>query len=305
MRRMRQRMNRPSVPSRPHTPAELLARLGRLVLWLTVGLLLARGAGDLLASERPAERRDVDRGPAGIGWPDDAARAFAVEFAIAYLNHPPGDTPGAYARRLASFGSTQLVGGLVPHVDDRGAEQVVRSATVAGATTLSTRRALITVAVTVTTGKAPRARYVTVPVARDEHGGRVVYDLPSFAAAPARAAIAPAQGDPLYGPERAPIEDVLARFLRAYLAGDTEGLTYLVPPGTLLAAAAGGRLELLELGSIAATGPTAGGERVVLANLVARDLTSRVTYALRYRVRLVRRDRWYVADINGPGTAKR
>ena len=42
-------------------------------------------------------------------------------------------------------------------------------------------------------------------------------------------------------------------------------------------------------------------DRVVAASSVAvgaRDVRSRAVYALRYRVRLVRRDRWYVAGIN-------
>jgi hypothetical protein len=298
-------MKRPSGVRWPQTPADLLARLGRLVLWLTVGLLLVRGAGDLLASERPPDPRDADRAPGGMGWPDDAARAFAVEFATAYLSHPPGDNPGAYARRLGGFGSTQVAGGLVPRFDDRGPQQIVRSATVADATTLSPQRALITVAATVTTGKTSRARYVTVPVARDENGGLVVYDLPSFAAAPARAAIAPAQGDPLCGPKRAPIEDVLARFLRAYLAGHTDGLAYLVPPRTRVPAAGG--LELVELGSVVEAAPAAAGarERAVLVGVQARDAGSRATYTLRYRVQLVRRDRWYVEDINDTGAGTR
>jgi hypothetical protein len=305
MRRMRERMNRPSVLSRPRTPAELLARLGRLVLWLTVGLLLARGAGDLLASEQPTTRPGVQQAGVRPAWPDDAARAFAVEFAIAYLSHAPDDDPGPYARRLAGFGSAQVAGGLVPRVDQQRPRQLVRSATVAGATTLDTRRALITVAAAVASGKAVRARYVTVPVARDRAGALAVYDLPSFVAAPARAAIGPAQGDPLYGSDRAPIEDVLARFLRAYLAGDTEGLAYLVPPGTPVPAAGG--LELVELGSVVEAAPEAAGarERAVLVGVQARDVGSRATYALRYRVRLVRRDRWYVAGINGRGTGKR
>jgi hypothetical protein len=40
---------------------------------------------------------------------------------------------------------------------------------------------------------------------------------------------------------------------------------------------------------------------VVLATVQARDERARGTYALRYRVRLVRRDRWYVVGVNGPG----
>ena len=49
----------------------------------------------------------------------------------------------------------------------------------------------------------------------------------------------------------------------------------------------------------------AGDERVVLVRVQARDALSRAVYALRYRVALVRRDRWYVAEINGTGRQER
>ena len=127
----------------------------------------------------------------------------------------------------------------------------------------------------------------------------MVYDLPSFAPAPARAAAAPTRREPLLGSERAAIADVLTRFLRAYLAGDTGGLAYLVAPRARIAAA--GRFELLEVASLVATGPARGRGRLVLVRVHARDVGSRATYALRYRVRLLRRDRWYVAELNGPG----
>ena len=49
---------------------------------------------------------------------------------------------------------------------------------------------------------------------------------------------------------------------------------------------------------VAAT-PARPRERVVLVGVQARDVQSRLTYALRYRVRLIRRDRWYVAQLSG------
>jgi hypothetical protein len=87
----------------------------------------------------------------------------------------------------------------------------------------------------------------------------------------------------------------MSRFLRAYLAGDAGGLTYLVPPGTRVGAATGG-FELVELGSVAAAGTRESTSRLlVLATVHARDVESRAVYALRFRVRLLRRDRWCVA----------
>jgi hypothetical protein len=259
-----------------------------------------RGAGDVLGAQRPPGTAPVQRAAESVPWPDDAARALAVEFASAYLTHELTEDPTAHARRLSDLASPALAHEVAPRLDERAPDQTARVATVERAVAVDRRRALVTVAVTTETGRDVSVRRVTVPVASDGAGGVVVYDLPSFASAPARASAAPPEGEPLLGSERAAIADVLARFLRVYLAGDTRGLDYLVSPGTRIAAA-GGSLELLELGSITATGPTARGERVVLANLHARDPKSRATYALRYRVRLVRRDRWYVAEVNGAG----
>jgi hypothetical protein len=138
---------------------------------------------------------------------------------------------------------------------------------------------------------------VTVPVARDAGRGLVVYDLPSFAAAPDRATVAAPTGEPLLGSEREALGEVLVPFLRAYLAGDTDALTYLVPPDTRIAAVTG-RWQLLDMTSLSAIGSASTTERTVLATVQARDERLSITYTLRYRVRLLRRDRWYVAELN-------
>ena len=57
-------------------------------------------------------------------------------------------------------------------------------------------------------------------------------------------------------------------------------------------------LGLLDVGSIAALSSGRGDRRLVSVELRARDARSRVVYALRYRVALVRVDRWYVASVN-------
>jgi hypothetical protein len=110
---------------------------------------------------------------------------------------------------------------------------------VAAATRIDDGHALVTVAVTIAAERDVSTRRVVVPVARDRSGGLVVYDLPGFAPAPGRAAAAPAQGEPLIGAERAAVADVVGRFLRAYLAGDSGALAYLVPPGTRLSSVGG------------------------------------------------------------------
>ena len=295
------RLRRPRsarVRRRPQTLGELLAGVGRLVLWLALGVVLARGLTGILAATPAEPTRPLKPGPTAAAWPDDSARAFATDFATAYLTHAPEDTPDATATALVAFATPELISQLAPRYEQDASRQAVRSVTVARSARLDDRHALITVSVTLATPELVR-RLVTVPVARDQAGGLVVDDLPAFASAPGRAAVAPTEGEALLGPERDAISDVVTRFLRAYLAGDTSALAYLVPPGTRMTAAAG-RWELLDVTSIAADGPARRGQRLVLVSAQARDVASRATYALRYRVRLVRRERWYVADLNGP-----
>jgi hypothetical protein len=298
--RLRVRRHR-AASTAPRTGRELLATLGRLVLWVAVGLVLVRGVGAMTAREPVPAPRAVDDVQTGAGWPDDAARAFAVEFATAYLTY---DRTGD-ARELEAFASPQLVAQLAPQrdSDERQAAMVVRSAAVADAMRLDGRRALITVTATLTGAVSVRRR-VTVPVARDSRGGLVVYDLPSFASAPARASVGAPETEPLIGAEQDEIADVLVPFLRAYLAGDSPALTYLVPPGTRMPAAAG-RWELIDLTSLSALASASATQRTVLATVQARDERLNTSYALRYRVRVVRRDRWYVAEVNGPGRRRR
>jgi hypothetical protein len=284
------------------TPRNVLAGTGRVVLWLAVGLLLLRGAEATLGPDEDAHPQAA-RPVAAPEWPDDAGRALAVEFATAYLTHTPGENPTAGAQRLGALASADLTSELVPQFDHGAPEQAVRSATVAHTVAVDREHALVTVAATLATDGWLGTRRLTVPIARDAAGRLVVDDLPSFAAAPARAAAQLRNDEPLAGTDRGPIEDVLTRFLRAYLAGDTGGLAYLVAPGARIAAVSG-RFELLSLSSVVGSGAADGGRRSVLVMVHARDQMSRALYMLRYRVGLVRRDRWYVAELNEEGGAR-
>src|SRR4051812_40262104 len=279
-----------------------MARLGRALLWAALAVVLGRGLTATLATRQTAELpRAVSAGP---GWPDDAARAFAAEFATAYLQQPPAGAAGPAGSALAELVAPELVDQLTLRRDPKGHPVVVRSVIPEAVTRLDGRHALVTVAA-VLDGAPVRALRLSVPVARDARGGLVVYDLPSLAPAPEPARDAPPVGDPLTdGGERAAITDVLTRFLRAYLAGDRAGLSYLVPAGTHVGAVAGG-FELLAVRSITAVGSVSGGVRRVLVTVDVRDRVSRAVMALRYRVRLVRRDRWYVAELNTAGSGTR
>ena len=57
-------------------------------------------------------------------------------------------------------------------------------------------------------------------------------------------------------------------------------------------------VELVGVDSIATLAPARREGRLVLATVRARDPQSKAVYALRYRVQLVRGDRWYVAAVN-------
>jgi hypothetical protein len=265
----------------------LLKRLGRALLWCVVAVLLLRGAADLLAVEQPAPVAREVQAPAPV-WPDDQARAFAQDFARAYLTWPP--------RGLEHFVAPELQSSIVPELRERGPEQAVEAVTVARTASIDSRRALITVAATLESG----TRYLAVPVAHDGRGGLVVYDLPSFAAPPALGELTPAPLEPVTGAERAGIEDVLNRFFRAFLSGESDDLEYLVPAGTRIGALEQEH-ELLGLVSVALARPAAGRTRDVLATVRARDVETRAIFSLKYRVRLVRGDRWYVAAINRGG----
>jgi hypothetical protein len=262
--------------------AGLLKGFGRAALWCVVALLLVRGAADVLERAEPPRAARESPGPAAA-WPDDEARAFAVDFARAYLGSEP----------VRAFVSPELAATIAPEYEE---PQDVQAATVARTATIDGRHALVTVAATVDSS----TRYLAVPVGRDAAGGLAVYDLPSFAPPPARAQLPAPRTEPLTGAERSQIEAVLERFFVAFLAGRTDELEYLSPAGTRLAALAQEH-ELVGLLSLVQAGPGTADAKDVLATVRARDVETTAVYALRYRLRLVRADRWYVATINKEG----
>ena len=70
-----------------------------------------------------------------------------------------------------------------------------------------------------------------------------------------------------------------------------------MPAGVRIAAPAPGT-SCVDVASLALAAPASGRERVVLATVRARDAASGGVFSLRYRLRLVREDRWYVAAVN-------
>jgi hypothetical protein len=273
------------------SPRELLRLAGRVLVWALLVLLLVRGTADVLADDARPARVDRSARPVAV-WPDERARAFAAGFARAYMSFSP-KRRAQYVRGLSRFMAPELVAGAAPQF---AGEQLVVHAAAAGSTSLGPDRALITVAVGVS--GSPSVQHLAVPVSRDERGGLVVDELPSLVPGPPKARPEWPVSAPLTGPDRDAIEDVAVRFFRAYLAGDAAGLEYLVPAAVRIAPVSP-PLALVDVDSIAELGEErAGDDRLVMVTVRARDPRSAVVYRLRYRVALVRADRWYVAAVN-------
>jgi hypothetical protein len=268
------------------TPADLFKRVGRGLLWLLVLVLLLRGLTSLTATDDAASRPIVKPlAHTAPAWPDEEARAFAASFARAYLTAP--------APPLERYVTPDLAAAIGAEYDPH-ARQQVGAVSVAREASLGPSKALITLAAAV----GDETRYLAVPVARDAAGGLAVTDLPALVGPPARARIEAPQLEPVDADERPAIEDVLKRFLTAYLADDAEGLEYLVPPGTRISPV-GQPYELTGITSLSLAAPPKGRTRTVWTSVRARDVQSRATYGLRYRLELVRDDRWYVSAVTG------
>jgi hypothetical protein len=272
------------------TPLGMAKRLGRAVLWLLVLVLLLRGAASVVGPRTASVVRSAPT-TTPAAWPDDGARAFAADFARAYLTYDPKD-PEASATAVRAFVGPELASSVAPEYVEDMPRRAVGSVSVARVVRVDDSHAVVTVAASATGG----TQYLAVPVARDAWGGLVVSDLPSLAAPPARAALPVVAVESLPAGERGAIEDVVTRFMRAYLAGDAGGLGYLVPAGVRIGAL-GQRHELVDVTGLALAVPAAGRVREVLVTVRARDAAG-VTYGLRYRLRLVREDRWLVAAVN-------
>ena len=269
------------------TPADVLKRLGRALLWLLVVVLLLRGLASLFTSDSPKPApAPAPQHAAAPAWPDDEARAFAADFARAYLS--------SSTQSLDRYVTPELASSIAPEYGDAKKPQTVGAVSVARVSGVGSDRALITVAATV----GDDVRYLAVPVAHDANGGLVVPALPSLVGPPAHAVVDSPTLEPIDSNERSGIEDVLNRFFAAYMDGDSQGLEYLVPPGTRIAAL-GQKYELLGMTSLALAAPAKGRTREVWASVRARDMQSRAIYELRYRLTLVRDDRWYVQAVTG------
>ncbi len=279
--------------------SKLLRTIGRFLLWGAVLLVVVRGVGAILSGEpESSTRAQAGARVATQVFPNDEARAFAVQFARAYLTFTP-EHPGYHELAVRPYLARDLREDAALEFPDRGPSQTVTSATIARAKPLGGGRALVTVAATVLNDTVT-TRYLTVPVARDNAGGLVVYDYPAFSSPPAPGDVT-TTADPgsLEGPGAGEIEDLLRRFLTAYLdAQPLNQLSYFLARDARVTALAQ-RYRLREVVGLAQLGDTTGPQRTVLATVRVKDPATRATYTLRYRIEVTRRDRWYVQAIAG------
>jgi hypothetical protein len=110
--------------------------------------------------------------------------------------------------------------------------------------------------------------------------------------------VAAKPAEPVSGPERGQLAAIVERFLRAYVAGDAGGLDYLLSAGVRIATPGPRGYELVDMVSLAQSAPPAGWVRELVAAVRVRALGSGAVFAQCYRLRLERRERCYVADVN-------
>lgn len=275
-----------------------LASAGRLVLWACIGLVLIRGLGATLGSSDATDRGAVAAAH-GSRFPDGEARAFAVRFTQAYLGGSSRG-PEQHRKAITAFFADDVRDRIAAAVHPtKGSGAQVAWATVAREVALGPSRALITVAAS--TGVA--VRYLTVPVARDRAGGLVIFDLPSLSAPPPKGTVETPESVALPDVQARPITDLVTRFLTAYLAGgDRAALGYFLAPGTRLVQMSRG-LQVVGVEQVARDPHPVRAGLGVVAQVRVRDRARGAELALRYRLTVIERERWYVRAVAGGPTA--
>ena len=234
----------------------LLRSVGRVAIWIVLGLLLVRGVGAVLALPQAS----TASGGATSVAADQASSALAVRFARSYL--------GTVAQ--AEVNATQRLGG--------GGE-------------------VLTVACELRDG---RTVYLAVPISRSGAGEAAVTGAPWVVAAPSTAGVVAERPRPIAGPEADSIRSLAAKFLPAYLrARSARDLSYLLAPGASITPLAGALEPLGSAGSVSQLGEGEGHRRTVLVTGRFRDVAGGAVYRLAYRLRVVRRNRWYVEAVEG------
>lgn len=255
-----------------------LRAVGRVALWVLVGLLLLRGVSGVLSEPRQGGSTGADRSAAA----DPATAAFAIRFARAYLTDA---SPQALAPYLAPGASAPVPTGA-------GTVAQVEQAEVAAVRDLGDRQAIVTVACELDDA---RTLYLAVPIVREDAAEVAALGVPAVVAGPGGVGASIEPPRPVAGP----VAELVQRFLPAYLSATTPGdLSYLLAPGATVAPPGGG-FELVAIASVKQLGSGEGARRTVIATARVRDAESGAIIPLAYRLRLLHRDRWYVEQVEG------
>jgi len=253
-----------------------------VALWVLVGLLLLRGVTGVLTEPRRDGSATAERSSAT----DPATAAFAVRFARAYLTDA---SPQALAPYLAPGTSMPAPGGT-------GAIAQVEQAEVAAVRDLGDRQAIVTVACELDDA---RTLYLAVPIVREDAAEVAALGVPALVAGPAGVGASVEPPRPVAGPDAEAIAGLVGRFLPVYLtAASPADLSYLLAPDAAVTPPGGG-FELVAVTSVKQVGSGEGSRRTVVAIARVRDAASGAVVPFAYRLGLLRRDRWYVEQVEG------
>ena len=119
-----------AAPAVASTPKELLVRAGRMRAVARRWRSCWCAGWPAILEPEPASERAA--GARRAAWPDEAARAFAVEFAAVYLDARRRPRSGRRAQRWRVRVSGDSADALAPRLDGQGRAQTVESVAVAG-----------------------------------------------------------------------------------------------------------------------------------------------------------------------------
>jgi hypothetical protein len=263
-------------------PARVTRRLGRAPGTVAVVALLLLAAVGVKATLAPrATSTPPPRAPA-VGVRDISEQGFAQAFARAYLGWDARH-PDQHQRQVAAFLSEALDGDGGLQMPPRGEQRVVWTAAIQDQADAHGDR-VITVAAQTTR----QLLYLAVPVHRTERGFLVVPRYPALV------------GPPISDPGAAPAEErdvsdpglraVTERAVTNYLAGQRANLLADLDPAAVVSLPP----ALLDVRSVRSITKAARDRVAVEVN--ATDEAG-IQWTLRYELRVVHRDRWYVRAI--------
>ncbi|MBN8870525.1 MAG: conjugal transfer protein [Solirubrobacterales bacterium] len=238
--------------------------------------MLLRGVGAIVASDE-SNVPITDSAIAGRVV-DDRVASVAVRFARGYFTDPRGVARHSTPTR---------------HDGPNGSGPGVAQAEVSGARQVAPDVSVVTVACELLSGQV---KSLAIPI-RDDADELSVIGVPYLVAGSSSAAFEPERGAPLSGSDSEAISKLVTRFIGTYAStARPSDLVYFVSPGSTVAPLGGfdlvGRPDVAQLDD----GDTT---RTIAARARLKDQATGVTYPVRYRLDLVKRKRWFVADVQG------